>query len=122
MAWKPLERPSKGPYTPCLGCGVLIQVERGSKTGARCWRCEAIREYDYPKKRGERTSGLTSRQRGYDRRWFRLSKQARRLQPWCSDCGSPDDLTGDHLRWPARTLADVDVLCRSCNSSKGAIR
>jgi len=46
MVWKPLERP-QGPYTPCLDCGVLIQVDRGSKTGARCWLCRDIRQYDY---------------------------------------------------------------------------
>jgi len=61
-------------------------------------------------------------QRGYDARWQRLSKQARRLTPWCADCGTSDDLTGDHLRWPARTLADVEVVCRSCNSKRGASR
>jgi hypothetical protein len=38
------------------------------------------------------------------------------------DCGTTEDLTGDHLRWPARTLADVEVVCRSCNSRRGALR
>lgn len=60
--------------------------------------------------------------RGYNSAWFRLSKQARRLQPWCSDCGAKDDLTGDHLRWPALSIKDVDVVCRSCNSKRGAVR
>ena len=27
-----------------------------------------------------------------------------------------------HLRWPARSLDDVQVLCRRCNSRKGPIR
>ena len=58
--------------------------------------------------------------RGYDEAWNRLSLKARKLQPWCSTCGTSEDLTGDHLRWPARTLADLDVLCRSCNAKKGA--
>lgn len=57
--------------------------------------------------------------RGYDEAWTKLSRRARALQPWCSRCGATDDLTGDHLRWPARTLKDVDVLCRSCNAKKG---
>ena len=57
--------------------------------------------------------------RGYDHRWRRLSERARKLQPWCSDCGTTDDLTGDHLRWPARTLRDVDVVCRGCNAKRG---
>jgi hypothetical protein len=31
-------------------------------------------------------------------------------------------LTGDHLRWPAENLADVEVVCRSCNSKRGPRR
>lgn len=57
--------------------------------------------------------------RGYDDAWRALSKRARTLQPWCSNCGTTKDLTCDHLQWPARTLRDVDVLCRPCNSAKG---
>ena len=60
--------------------------------------------------------------RGYDSKWQALSKQARKLQPWCSRCGADRDLTADHLVWPAITIADVEVLCRRCNSSKGAAR
>jgi 5-methylcytosine-specific restriction protein A len=60
--------------------------------------------------------------RGYDSDWRRLSKLARTLQPWCSDCGSLTDLTADHLRWPATSLDDVDVVCRACNSRRGARR
>lgn len=62
---------------------------------------------------------VSATRRGYDTRWQRLSARARHLQPWCSRCGTHDDLTTDHLHWPARTLADVDVLCRSCNAAKG---
>ena len=47
---------------------------------------------------GEPTA-LTRRpeHRGYDAEWDRLSRRARRLQPWCSDCGSTEDLQADHL-------------------------
>ena len=62
---------------------------------------------------------LSREARGYDNAWRTLSKRARQLQPWCSHCGTPDDLTCDHLQWPARTLKDVDVLCRPCNARKG---
>lgn len=79
-------------------------------------RCAEHRPKKDPGKR------LTRAQTGYDSKWDRLSKQARRLQPWCSDCGTPDDLTGDHLQWPATSLRHVDVVCRSCNSIRGAIR
>lgn len=60
--------------------------------------------------------------RGYDHNWRKLSKLARQLQPYCSRCHATTDLTCDHLVWPAVTLSDVDVLCRRCNSVKGAIR
>lgn len=69
-----------------------------------------------------RVGRLTTTQQGYGSRWQRLSITARRLQPFCSTCATAEDLTTDHLRWPARSLDDVQVLCRSCNSKKGAIR
>ncbi len=89
---------------PCLTCG---EPSDGS------WCSDHRRNDDHT---------LTRTERGYDNRWARLSARARRLQPWCSDCGAVEDLTGDHLRWPARTLADVDVVCRSCNSARGPVR
>lgn len=69
-------------------------------------------------------------ERGYDQRWRRLSERARRLQPWCSDCGTDDDLTSDHLpsAWARRAaglplrLRDVEVVCRDCNAARGSSR
>lgn len=60
----------------------------------------------------------------YGRRWRQVSAEAIRRQPWCSECGSRDDLTGDHLI-PVSvggrdTLANARVLCRSCNARRGA--
>jgi len=57
--------------------------------------------------------------RGYDAEWDRLSRRARRLQPWCSDCGSTEDLQADHLpsAWERRAqrkplrLKDIEVVC-----------
>jgi 5-methylcytosine-specific restriction enzyme A len=90
---------------PCLDCGVPTDA-------ARC----PTHTTDANVRRGSAAA------RGYDHRWRRLSRRAIRKQPWCTDCGTRDDLTGDHLRWPARTLADVDVVCRGCNSRRGAVR
>lgn len=67
---------------------------------------------------------------GYDQTWRRLSERARRMQPWCSACGTADDLTADHSpeAWQRKQrglpirVKDVDVLCRSCNSKKGSAR
>ena len=90
---------------PCLDCGVPTDA-------TRCPPCTTTANI----RRG------SAAERGYDHRWRRLSKRAIRRQPWCTDCGTRDDLTGDHLRWPARSLADVEVVCRPCNSRRGAAR
>lgn len=94
---------------PCLGCGT-------PSPGTRCHACDADRQAAIDDRRG------TPTQRGYDAAWARLSRRARRLQPWCLDCGTTTDLSADHKRWPARTLADVEVVCRPCNSRRGATR
>lgn len=75
--------------------------------------------------------------RGYDAAWARLSRAARRAQPFCSDCGvradqlGPDEyLTTDHTpeAWRRRErgqrirLRDVDVVCMDCNIKRGAAR
>lgn len=69
-------------------------------------------------------------ERGYDYRWEKLSKRARKLQPFCTDCGRTDDLTADHSTeaWRRREaglpirLKDIDVVCRQCNTDRGAAR
>ena len=62
--------------------------------------------------------------------WQKLSQRARKLQPFCSDCGTTEDLQCDHLpiAWeryekglPVR-LQDVDVVCGECNRKRGAAR
>ena len=68
--------------------------------------------------------------RGYDNEWKRLSKRARRLQPFCEDCGSTADLQADHSpeAWEARAagkpikLSMVSVVCGKCNRDRGAAR
>lgn len=97
---------------PCVECGELTEDARCSEHAPQ------------PVDRAS-TAG-----RGYDSRWRRLSERARRQQPWCSDCGARDDLTTDHTprAWarveaglPIR-LQDVVVVCRGCNSRRGAAR
>lgn len=68
--------------------------------------------------------------RGYDEAWRKLSKRARRLQPFCSRCGSTSDLQADHTpeAWARKAaglairLDDIDVLCGDCNRDAGAAR
>lgn len=69
-------------------------------------------------------------QRGYDAAWTKLSRRARRLQPFCTDCGATDDLQGDHSpeAWRRRAagkairLQDIDVVCGPCNRTRGQAR
>lgn len=105
----------------CSECGAAYERDRDGS------RCEACR----PRDDGGRDAYRGSRHaRGYDSRWTRLSRRARELQPFCSDCGSTDDLTADHstTAWERRAagktirLRDVDVVCRRCNGERGAAR
>lgn len=104
----------------CPECGTVFYRIRDS---AYCTECKPTDDsYLY------RTQ--TTAQAGYDERWNRLSRRARALQPFCSDCGSPEDLTADHTTraWKRRAagktirLKDIDVVCRACNSERGAAR
>jgi 5-methylcytosine-specific restriction enzyme A len=65
----------------------------------------------------------SAHRRGYTRRWQALAATAIRRHPWCEDCGSREDLTGDHripLSLGGLTVpGNVAVRCRSCNSRKG---
>lgn len=94
---------------PCIDCAEPAP-------GTRCPPCSALRERPRDRRRG------TPTERGYDKGWRRLRALAIRAHPWCADCGTRQDLTGDHLRWPARTLADVEVVCQSCNNRRGPAR
>lgn len=68
--------------------------------------------------------------RGYDGPWAKLSAKARKLQPFCSDCGATTDLQCDHSEtaWERKAagksirLQDVDVVCGPCNRRRGAAR
>jgi 5-methylcytosine-specific restriction protein A len=85
---------------PCIGCGLPTPL-------TRCPEC-----------------------RGYDHAWDRLSRRARRLQPFCSDCGATEDLQTDHTpeAWARKAagkpirLQDIDVVCQDCNIARGAAR
>lgn len=98
---------------PCIECGELSMENR----------CEEHRPQRPPKR--------SFRKRGYDSRWDRLSKKARKLQPFCGICGNTADLTLDHTpeTWeryeqglPVGLQHTGGVLCRSHNAKKGAAR
>lgn len=95
---------------PCLDCGQPT-------TGPRCPEHTT-------------TAKGTARQRGYDAAWDQLSKRARRLQPFCTDCGSTENLQCDHSpeAWAAKAagkpikLSMVEIVCAPCNVARGAAR
>lgn len=103
-----------GLLKPCLSCGELSDETR----------CDEHRAVRLRMPKGSATS------RGYDYQWTKLSARARKLQPFCSDCGRVDDLTADHSpeAWDRKErgliirLKDIDVLCRPCNTKRGAAR
>lgn len=110
----------------CSECGTVYERERAR---ARCPECHPPRERTARRITSER-SRPQHRGAGYGATWDRLSKRARRIQPFCSDCGREDDLTADHSpqAWqrheqgkPIR-LEDIDVVCRQCNSERGPAR
>ena len=110
----------------CSGCGTVYERET---TGSKCPACKPTRERTARRIISESRRG-TAKSRGYDAAWVRLSRRARRLQPFCSDCGREDDLTADHSprAWARRDaglpvrLEDVDVVCRVCNADRGPAR
>lgn len=98
---------------PCLDCGGLSKHSRCPDHDRGAWHTEG-----------------TAHQRGYDHRWTKLSRRARKLQPFCTLCGTTDNLTTDHLAsaWQRKAegkvirLADVRVLCQPCNVDAGTSR
>lgn len=99
---------------PCLKCGTLMAKDGACETCA--WR--------------PGIPSLSKAERGYDAAWRRLSKRARKKQPFCARCGTVNDLQCDHTpqaweRWkrglPIR-LEDVQVLCGRCNREEGPAR
>lgn len=99
--------------TSCLTCGELSDKAY----------CQDHRPASAPKT-------LSATERGYDHKWRKLSKRARRIQPFCTDCGSTENLTLDHSprAWERYytgkniRLIDTAVLCMDCNIARGQAR
>lgn len=116
---------------PCIECG-----EPGPDSRCAEHRREVRRDGGWAAESARRAElGLQSAAaRGYDAEWRRLSERARRAQPFCVDCGhwgnNGNPLTADHSAeaWDRRMLGlpirlcDVEVVCRRCNSARGAAR
>lgn len=106
------------PKTFCLSCGELAEASY----------CDGCYQPKRREQRPDRT--LLPHQRGYDSAWRRLSKKARKIQPFCSDCGRTTDLQADHSpeAWERHrqrrtiTLDLIDVVCGDCNRARGDAR
>lgn len=90
--------------TSCLECGEPSE-------GTRC--------DEHAIKRQPRA--WTARDTG---RWRRLSRRLRKMQPFCLQCGTPDDLTVDHIvpldaGGDPFDVSNLQVICRRHNSMKG---
>ena len=113
-------------WSTCSDCGRPFQRE---DSASKCPECKPARARTARRITSESRRG-SAKDRGYDAAWTRLSRRARRLQPWCSDCGREDHLTTDHspAAWERRAagkplrLEDVDVVCRWCNADRGPAR
>lgn len=97
---------------PCLDCGMPTNY------GSRCAAHQRLFLAQRTRRRGSATA------RGYGSEWQRVGSVAIAEHPACVRCGSTSDLTGDHII-PLRlggtsTAENIQVLCRSCNSAKGA--
>lgn len=98
----------------CIVCGEPSQRSR----------CD---QHNSSQSRGKKIAAYA---RGYDHAWRKLSEKARKLQPFCSDCGATHDLQTDHSpqAWARKAagkairLQDVDVVCGPCNRKRGAAR
>ena len=108
---------------PCTDCGELTHH------GTRCQTCTQAKQRRRTRETTT-TPKTTAHQRGYTSRWTRLSAQARKLQPFCTDCGATTDLQADHSpeAWKRHNqgleirLQDIDVVCGDCNRRRGAAR
>lgn len=94
----------------CIECGEL-----GS--GTRCDACQA----ELDQRLGRQRGGANAR--GYTRQWQGQSARVRREQPYCDECGTPVDLTCDHVVAKANGGTDdrsnLTTLCRRHNGAKG---
>lgn len=100
---------------PCIDCGQPTDQ-------TRCPDCA-------PTHNTQRTTSF--RDRGYSAAWDKLSKRARKLQPFCTDCGATENLQLDHTpeTWARIAAGKVvrlehtgGVVCGRCNTRRGAAR
>jgi 5-methylcytosine-specific restriction enzyme A len=104
---------------PCIDCGDPTTGRNG-----RCDPCRQQVEHTHDRARIEQPNRF--RERGYDARWIASRDGPALSSRSVATAGPVTTLTYDHLpgAWEQKviTLADVDVVCRSCNGKRGAAR
>jgi 5-methylcytosine-specific restriction endonuclease McrA len=100
----------------CRHCGSFVSEDEG------LFHVECGKRYEREKSRRRRARKGTTSQRGYGSDHQRLRALAITQQPWCSECGSTDNLEADHIvplnRGGANVLSNYRVLCKAHNVSK----
>lgn len=101
----------------CLVCGDVTEPDQ--------FQCP---EHIRARLAARREAKGSTREQGRAGLWMKLSKRARQMQPFCTDCGATWNLQADHLpsawlRWERRLpirLEDVEVTCGPCNIKRGS--
>ena len=100
-------------HRACIGCG-----EPGP--APRCQTCQA----EVDRRTNQRRGGAHAR--GYTRTWQKRAAKVTRAQPACAVCGATTDVSVDHVvpkvAGGTDHVANLQTLCRRCNSSKGGRR
>jgi 5-methylcytosine-specific restriction endonuclease McrA len=100
------------PYSMCS------RHKRLHPLGEQCALCQGL----YAGRQRKHPSKNTRVKGAYDYQWQKVRAEAIRLQPYCSFCGTGNDLTGDHIvplkEGGTNDIDNVRVLCRSCNTRR----
>lgn len=115
---------------PCLTCGTATTLTMG-----RCADCNRPRRREQARAHYARNGRRSRPERDLQANaWRHLSRKARALQPFCSDChrtpaqlDEHEQLEADHtpqawhrvLSGLAIRLQDIDVVCGPCNRARG---
>jgi 5-methylcytosine-specific restriction protein A len=105
---------------PCLGSPTTPHCPATTRTGSRCPDCQ--REVERQRAPRPTTTARTTEERKRRAAVVRAWRAA--YGDWCPgwqrDGHWSTDLTADHVTPAAAGGVELSVLCRQCNSSKGA--
>jgi 5-methylcytosine-specific restriction endonuclease McrA len=120
-------QPDQGSAQRTAGAGdpeVMRRICRrcGKPTSERYFHAACGRAYEAEKSRRRRAAKGTTSQRGYGSDHQRLAKLAIARHPYCTDCGTTEDLCADHIvptsKGGRNVLENYAVRCRGCNNAR----